>query len=150
MPLELQQRQDRPLLPGRTVLDTPQNWTVNGADTLSLYFRGYPTAFLEKRRRLDHMGAGGADIWGNADQFRFAYKQLSGDGSIVARVDSMVAANAWTKVGVMIRENLEAGSRHAMVAVTPSNGRDLPEPGHQRRGQHADQPDGLALPTGSK
>jgi len=102
--------------------DTPQNWTVNGADTLSLYFRGYPTAFLENADGSITMGAGGADIWGNADQFRFACKQLSGDGSIVARVDSMVAANAWTKVGVMIRENLEAGSRHAMVAVTPSNG----------------------------
>lgn len=102
--------------------DTPQNWTVNGADTLSLYFRGYPTAFLENADGSITMGAGGADIWGNADQFRFAYKQLSGDGSIIARVDSMVAANAWTKVGVTIRENLEAGSRHAMVAVTPSNG----------------------------
>ena len=102
--------------------DTPQNWTANGADTLSLYFRGYPTAFLENADGSITMGAGGADIWGNADQFRFAYKQLSGDGSIVTRVDNMIAANAWTKVGVMIRENLEAGSRHAMVAVTPSNG----------------------------
>ncbi|MBP8911493.1 MAG: discoidin domain-containing protein [Phycisphaerae bacterium] len=102
--------------------DTPQNWTVNGADTLSLYFRGYPTAFLENADGSITMGAGGADIWGNADQFRFAYKRLSGDGSIVTRVDKMIAADGWTKVGVMIRENLEAGSRHAMVAVTPSNG----------------------------
>jgi len=102
--------------------DTPQNWTVNGADTLSLYYRGYATAFQQKADGSILMGAGGADIWYNADQFRFAYKQLSGDGSIVARVDSLIAADPWTKVGVMIRENLEAGSRHAAVVVTPSNG----------------------------
>jgi hypothetical protein len=102
--------------------DTPQNWTINGADTLSLYFRGYPTAFLVNADGSITMGAGGADIWDNADQFRFAFKQLSGDGSIVARVDNMIATDGWAKVGVMIRESLEAGSRHAAVVVTPSNG----------------------------
>jgi hypothetical protein len=102
--------------------DTPQNWTVNGADTLSLYYRGYATAFQQKADGTILMGGGGADIWNNADQFRFAYKQLSGDGSIVVRVDSLAATDPWTKVGVMIRESLEAGSRHAAVVVTPSNG----------------------------
>ena len=33
--------------------DTPQDWTTNGADTLSLYCRGNPTAFLREGRRLD-------------------------------------------------------------------------------------------------
>jgi regulation of enolase protein 1 (concanavalin A-like superfamily) len=102
--------------------DTSQDWTANGADTLSLYFRGNPVAFLENPDGTIVMGGGGVDIWGTADQFRFAYRQLSGDGSLVARVDSLVRADAWTKVGVMIRENLEAGSRHAAVVVTPGNG----------------------------
>jgi hypothetical protein len=39
------------------------------------------------------MSSSGTDIWNNGDQFRFAYKQLSGDGSIVARVDSLVNTN---------------------------------------------------------
>jgi hypothetical protein len=30
----------------------------------------------------------GADIWGTADSFHFAYTALNGDGQIVARVTS--------------------------------------------------------------
>jgi len=35
------------------------------------------------------------------------------------RVDSLVRSNEWAKAGVMIRETLEPGSKHAFVAVTP-------------------------------
>ena len=34
--------------------------------------------------------AGGTDVWGTSDQFRFAYRQMTGDGSIVALVGSSV------------------------------------------------------------
>jgi hypothetical protein len=68
------------------------------------------------------MNAIGSDIWDSADEFRFACMRLSGNGSIVARVDSVLNSNAWAKAGVMIREGLEAGSKHAMVVVTPSSG----------------------------
>jgi regulation of enolase protein 1 (concanavalin A-like superfamily) len=44
------------------------------------------------------------------------------DAEIVARVASLTNTNAWAKAGVMIRENLDANARHAMVAVTPGNG----------------------------
>ena len=96
--------------------------TAHGTNTLSLYFRGNPPAFLQRADGTFVLGGGGTDIWATADQFRFAYQQLSGNGSIVARVDSLIRADAWTKVGVMIRETLEAGSRHAAVVVTPDNG----------------------------
>ena len=45
----------------------------------------------------------GADIWGASDAFRFAYIQLPGDGTIVARVATVQNVAAWTKAGVMIR-----------------------------------------------
>jgi len=64
----------------------------------------------------------GADIWNSADAFRFTYKTLSGDGQIVARVDSVGATDVWAKAGVMIRQSLTADSAHAMVVVTPGNG----------------------------
>src|SRR5581483_3707285 len=64
----------------------------------------------------------GADMWGSADAFRFAYYQLPGDGSVVARVASVQNVNAWTKAGVMIRQSLEAGSIHASLVVTPAKG----------------------------
>lgn len=64
----------------------------------------------------------GADIWGTADAFRFAYRQLAADGTIVVRVASLQSVNAWTKAGVMIRQGLTAGSAHAAIYVSPSRG----------------------------
>jgi hypothetical protein len=53
----------------------------------------------------------GAGAWsGTADAFHFAYKTLSGDGTIVARLVS--PQSIWT-AGVMIRETLAPGSTHA-------------------------------------
>ncbi len=101
--------------------DTAQNWTTNGADTLTLYFRGYPEALVDKGGNAYTVSGGGADIGGNSDQFRFVYKQLSGDGSITARVDSQTNTNAAARAGIMIRETLDAGSRHATIAVTPTS-----------------------------
>ena len=66
------------------------------------------------------LGAAGADIWDTADDFRFVYKRLSGDGSITARVDSCTQANVWTKAGIMIRENLGADSTNSYSFVTPT------------------------------
>ncbi len=101
------------------VFDSPQNWTGNGADTLVLHIRGNAPDFKETADGQIIMSAIGSDIWGTADQFRFAYRNLSGNGSIVVRVDSLVRSDEWAKAGVMIRETLEAGSKHAFVAVTP-------------------------------
>jgi N-acetylneuraminic acid mutarotase len=65
---------------------------------------------------------GGADIWNSADAFHYVYQPLVGDGTIVARVTSQQNTNGWAKAGVMIRENLGAGSRFADIVLTPSNG----------------------------
>ena len=64
----------------------------------------------------------GADIWGTADEFHYVWTQFSGNFEITARVDSIQNVDAWTKAGVMIRENLNAGSRHASLIASPSKG----------------------------
>lgn len=64
----------------------------------------------------------GADIWNTADSFRFVYQPLNGNGEIIARVASIQNTDAWAKVGVMMRETLAAGSRHALMCLTPGNG----------------------------
>ena len=102
--------------------NTPQDWMRNGADTLVLHVRGNPPVFFERADGSFLMGSTGGDIWGTADAFRLAYKRLSGNGSIIARVDSIVNTSGWAKGGVMIRETLDPGSKHAMVVVTPGNG----------------------------
>jgi hypothetical protein len=100
----------------------PQNWLFNDVDTLVIHFKGAPVDFLQTGPDSIIMSAAGADIWGTADDFRYVYKQLNGDGEIIACIDSIVNTHAWAKGGVMIRESLEPGSRHAMVIVSPSNG----------------------------
>jgi hypothetical protein len=98
-----------------------ENWTFGEVNTLVVYFRGQPPGFLESAGTIT-LSAAGVDIWGTADEFRYAFKRLTGDGSIVARVDSITNTNVWAKGGVMIRETLDPGSRHAMVVVTPASG----------------------------
>jgi len=68
------------------------------------------------------LSASGADIWDAADGFHFVYQDLNGDGAIVARVSAVQNTDAWAKAGVMVRENLTAGSRHAFMSITPGNG----------------------------
>ncbi|HLK10799.1 MAG TPA: galactose oxidase-like domain-containing protein, partial [Candidatus Binatia bacterium] len=64
----------------------------------------------------------GADIWGTADAFHYLYQSLTGDGQIVARVVTQQNTDPWAKAGVMIRQDLTAGSAQAMMVVTPGNG----------------------------
>jgi len=106
-------------------LGYPRDWTEQGVGVLSLWFRGHPASvgsFVEGPAGTYTMTAAGTDIWDASDQFHFAYKELSGAGAIVAKVESVENTDPWAKAGVMIRDTLEPDSRHAMVAVTPGNG----------------------------
>jgi regulation of enolase protein 1 (concanavalin A-like superfamily) len=64
----------------------------------------------------------GADIWGTADAFHYAYTSLTGDGTIVARVASVQNVASWVKAGVMIRETLNPSSTHAFMLVSAAKG----------------------------
>ncbi len=99
-----------------------QNWTTNGVDALSLWFRGNPVRFLDKGNGAFTIGASGHDIWDNADDFRFVYKRLNGNGSITVKVESLVNTNVWAKAGVMIRDSLDAGSPMAYMIQSFSSG----------------------------
>jgi len=106
-------------------LTASRNWTQEGVAELSLWFMGYPASvgsFVEGPVDTYTMTGSGADIWGNADEFHFAFKTLNGAGSIQAQVLSVDNTNVWAKAGVMIRETLDPGSVHAMMVVTPAQG----------------------------
>jgi hypothetical protein len=100
-----------------------QDWTVGQVDTLSLWFKGDVVSFVETAPGAFTMSAVGDDIWSNFDQFRYAHRQLAGDGAIVARVDSVGNSNVWAKAGVMIRASLDPGSTFAFMFVTPDGRR---------------------------
>ena len=101
---------------------TAQDWTDHGASALALYLCGNASGFRETAGGQIIMNAIGTDIWDTADQFRYVYKNLSGNGSIVARVNSLVRSDGWAKAGVMIRESVHPGSKHAFVCLTPDYG----------------------------
>jgi hypothetical protein len=110
-------------------LTTLRDWTDENVAELSIWFRGYPAptgSFVEGPTGTYTMTASGADIWNvngvEADEFHFAYKMLSGAGSIIARVDSVQNTNDWAKAGVMIRGSLNPNSAHATMVVTPASG----------------------------
>jgi len=106
-------------------LTTPRDWTKHGVGVLSLWLRGYPASvgsFTEGPVGTFTMTGSGSDIAGTSDQFHFAYKTLTGPATIIARVNSVQNTHAWAKAGVMIRETLNANSKHASVFVTPENG----------------------------
>ncbi len=103
-------------------LSYPRDWTEEGVKVLTLWFRGYPASFKEDPAGTYTMSAMGEDIGGASDEFRYAYKRLSGAGSIVAQVLNVENTNEWAKAGVMIRRTLDPSSPFAAVYITPENG----------------------------
>jgi hypothetical protein len=103
-----------------------QNWTVDGVTDLVLYVRGYPAvgevAVVETGGKMTLTGDG-ADIWYDSDEFTYAYKTLTGNGTLIARVVSNgTGTQSWAKGGVMIRDSLNGGSSHAMTVITGGGG----------------------------
>jgi len=103
---------------------SPQDWTREGVKSLKLWFKGIPESVgsFKDIPPIYQMTSAGEDIWGYADQFHFAYKKLSGPGSITAKVVSVDNTDPWAKAGVMIRQTLEPGSTHATMVITPESG----------------------------
>jgi regulation of enolase protein 1 (concanavalin A-like superfamily) len=64
----------------------------------------------------------GADIWGTADAFHFAWKPLTGDGQLIARVASVQNVSTWSKGGVMIRNSSAANAAYAFMLVSAAKG----------------------------
>jgi hypothetical protein len=107
--------------------ESPQNWTLNNSKILSLQVYGHKTApatvaVTETGGKMSLTGSG-ADIWGTSDEFTFAYKTLSGDGSLIAKVVSNgTGVDTWAKGGVMIRDSLEGRSASAQMVMTGGAG----------------------------
>ena len=62
---------------------------------------------------------GAGNISGTADNFRFVYQPLSGDGEIKARLNSVGNTGTSGRIGVMIRESLISGSEYAFMGISP-------------------------------
>jgi len=107
--------------------DTPADLTVVGVSDLTLRFHGAPapegSASIDEATGTYSITGSGADIWGTSDQFHYAYRELTGDATMIARVaDNGSGTNEWAKGGVMIRQSLDAGSNHTFMPITAGGG----------------------------
>jgi regulation of enolase protein 1 (concanavalin A-like superfamily) len=94
----------------------PDGWTSRDIGVVGL------AGSASERGGTFTMKGGGADVWGAADAFHYAYRLRTGNGTIVARVVSIEGPRAWTKMGVMIRASTSPGSRHAFMLVSKEKG----------------------------
>jgi RHS repeat-associated protein len=64
----------------------------------------------------------GMEIYGSSDDFHFAYLPLSGDGTIIARVVSLLGPAGYIAAGVMMRNTLDPASMNLKMAEWPTYG----------------------------
>ena len=88
----------------------------------------------------------GEDIWRESDSFHYVYVPLTGDGEISARVVGMTDTNAWAKVGVMIRETLDAGSKNVLCYMTPDHGKSFQNRTQTNQGSYHSNSEGYSTP----
>jgi hypothetical protein len=67
------------------------------------------------------MTAGGKDVWGVSDQFRFDYEKRAGDFDVAVRVQSLVPAQLYSRIGIMARESLAPASRQIFFVAFSDN-----------------------------
>lgn len=108
-------------VPSDEVSATPKPFALTESIDINTHMPG-KTEILGDTVRIT---AAGNDIWHSSDSFRFVYTQVSGDVTITARVVSFKPNpqdTGWGKAVVMIRETLDANSKHAMTVASSGNG----------------------------
>ena len=69
-------------------------------------------------RRTYTLAGSGENMWFNSDNFQFAWKKISGDIALGAEISILGAGgNEHRKAALMIRQDLDADSAYADVAV---------------------------------
>jgi len=92
------------------------NYFVALAITLIvLSLRAAPAALLE-------LSSADVNIRDESGAFHPVEQQLSGDGEVIMRLQSFQTVDRWSRVGLMLRESLQAGARHVLLVFSPTNG----------------------------
>ncbi len=81
----------------------------------------YPDSAIGFSNNAVDVSANGYDIWGVADGFQFNYRQIAGNFDINVRVENLVAADQWSKAGLMARSALTNNARNIFFGSTPTN-----------------------------
>ncbi|HEY7090807.1 MAG TPA: glucoamylase family protein [Tepidisphaeraceae bacterium] len=96
----------------------PSGW--NNTDIGSPPLPG--TAAYNASQNSFALSGSGNDIGGTSDQFNFVNRTMTGDGSIVAHIDSLTNTDPVAKAGIMIRSDNTASAAFAAIEATAQNG----------------------------
>jgi regulation of enolase protein 1 (concanavalin A-like superfamily) len=66
--------------------------------------------------------ASGNDIWGNTDNFHYAYQIITGDFEITTKILNIDDTDPWAKAGIMIRGTLYGSSKNVFMCISSKNG----------------------------
>lgn len=103
---------------GTANVTTPSAVGYTSVDIGSPSAAGATTAVAEGK---DYdIKAGGSDVWGTNDQFRYVYRQVAGDFDYSARITELNQADVGSMVGLMARESLNADSKHIYMRARPN------------------------------
>lgn len=113
---------DADLLTSSGLSENAAIYTANSIGALTSVDIGNPVAGSTSRTGDDMtIVAGGSDVWGTADHFRFCYLQRMGDFDLRLRVNNLTGGGAIAKVGLMARGSLASNSRYAYSIAYPTN-----------------------------
>ncbi|MES2596860.1 MAG: autotransporter-associated beta strand repeat-containing protein [Verrucomicrobiota bacterium] len=104
-----------------------QDITINGTSEMGLSLTSTDIGAQVFDTATTNIGTGyevtvrSGDIWNNSDNFRFLHAQKTGDFDARVRLESLSAAAAYTKAGIMARSTLDADSPHVYAMVFPTN-----------------------------
>ncbi len=107
------QRRNTPVPPPNTAV-TYTSADIGGARTAG------STTMVTAGKAYD-LATSGVDVWNSSDQFRFLYRTVTGDFDARVRLQSLSAADAWSKAGLMVRESLAPSARNLFAFATPSS-----------------------------
>jgi hypothetical protein len=97
-------------------------WTASDVGSVAAAGSTTHTGFVYNGEGLVLSGSG-ADIWGTADEFHYAWRQMTGNFEVITRITSIENVNAWTKAGLMVRTGAtDPVSPHVSIFATPAKG----------------------------
>jgi uncharacterized protein (DUF2141 family) len=117
---------------GATTTSSPVSVTVSAAGTLPAGWSHGDIGATGATGAASYSGGtftvtgAGADVWGSTDALHYAWRSMTGDGTIIARVASIQNVNAWTKAGVMIRNSTSPSAAQAFMLVAASSVKGVP------------------------
>jgi len=84
-----------------------------------------------------NVSAAGAGIGSTTDSFQFVYQQLTGDGTLIARVAGIQNTSSLAQAGIMMRDGLAASAAQVSLLAGPSSAPGVSFIARNKAGQKA-------------